>query len=88
MRDGLEAINLSEERLVELGLPNFTGAVEGSCEDHEGGGSVFIQQWNGTAWDKISELIPPMNDIVRPMLEEAAEAYVSDKPDWQSQSCG
>ncbi|MFK7855151.1 MAG: ABC transporter substrate-binding protein [Granulosicoccus sp.] len=88
MRDGLEAINLSAERLVELGLPNFTGAVQGSCEDHEGGGAVFIQQWNGAAWDKISDLIPPMNDIVRPMLEEAADAYVSDKPDWQSQTCG
>lgn len=87
MRDGLEAINLSEERLTELGLPNFTGAVQGSCADHEGGGAVFIQQWNGSAWDKITDLIPPMNDVVRPMLEEAADAYVSDKPDWQSQSC-
>ncbi|MBX2879069.1 MAG: ABC transporter substrate-binding protein, partial [Granulosicoccus sp.] len=87
MRDGLEAINLTEERLSELGLPGFTGAVKGSCSDHEGGGAVFIQQWNGNDWEKISDLIPPMVDVVRPMLEEAAETYVSDKPDWQSQSC-
>jgi branched-chain amino acid transport system substrate-binding protein len=88
MRDGLEAINLSEERLTELGLPNFTGAVKGSCGDHEGGGSVFIQQWTGDDWEKISDLIPPMNDIVRPLLEEAAQSYVSDKPEWQTQDCG
>jgi len=87
MRDGLEAINLTEERLTELGLPDFTGAVKGSCGDHEGGGSVFIQQWNGTDWEKISDLIPPMNDVVRPMLEEAADAYVADKPEWQTQTC-
>lgn len=87
MRDGLEAINLSEERLTELGLPGFTGAVEGSCADHEGGGSIFIQQWNGSDWEKISDLIPPMIDVVRPMLEEAAETYVSDKPEWQTQAC-
>lgn len=87
MRDGLEAINLSEERLTELGLPNFTGAVQGSCADHEGGGSIFIQQWNGEGWEKISDLVPPMNDVVRPMLEEAAQSYVSDKPEWQTQEC-
>lgn len=87
MRDGLEGIDLTEERLTELGLPGFTGAVKGSCEDHEGNGSIFIQQWNGSDWEKISDLIPPMSDVVRPMLEEAAESYVSDKPDWQAQTC-
>jgi len=88
MRDGLEAINLTEERLTELGLPGFTGPVQGSCSDHEGGGSIFIQQWNGTDWEKVSDLIEPMTDIVRPMLEEAAESYVADKPEWQGQTCG
>ncbi len=87
MRDGLEAIKLTEERLGELGLPNFTGEVVGSCDDHEGGGSVFIQQWTGSDWERISDLIEPMNDVVRPMLVEAAESYISDKPDWQTQSC-
>ena len=88
MRDGLEGIDLSEARLTELGLPGFTGPVKGSCADHEGGGAIFIQQWNGSDWEKISDLIPPMTDIVRPMLEEAADAYVADKPDWQGQTCG
>jgi len=87
MRDGLEAVKLTEERLAELGLPNFTGEVIGSCKDHEGGGSVFIQQWNGSEFEKVSDLIPPMIDIVRPMLEEAASTYVADKPDWQTQTC-
>ena len=87
MRDGLEAINLTEERLTELGLPGFTGELKGSCSDHEGGGSVFIQQWNGSDWEKISDLIEPMTDVVRPMLEEAAATYISDKPDWQTQTC-
>lgn len=87
MRLGLESIDLTEARLTELGLPGFTGELKGSCSDHEGGGAVFIQQWNGSDWEKISDLIPPMNDVVRPMLEEAAVAYVSDKPDWQGQAC-
>ena len=88
MRYGLENIDLSEERLVELGLENFTGPIKGNCADHEGAGSIFIQQWDGSDWSRTTDLIEPMNDIVRPLLEEAANEYVSDKPDWQSQNCG
>jgi len=88
MRDGLENINLTEERLTELGLPNFTGPIKGSCSDHEGAGAVFMQQWNGSDWERVTDLIEPMNDVVRPLLEEAADKYVSDKPEWKKASCG
>lgn len=87
MRDGLEAINLSEARLAELGLENFTGPIKGSCEDHEGAGAIFIQQWNGSDWERTTDLIEPMNDVVRPLLEEAADKFLADKPDWQTQTC-
>ncbi|MFT4727057.1 MAG: branched-chain amino acid transport system substrate-binding protein [Granulosicoccus sp.] len=87
MRDGLETINLNQARLIELGLEGFTGDVKGSCDDHEGGGSIFIQQWTGSDWEKVTDLITPMTDIVRPMLEETALAYVADKPDWKGQTC-
>jgi len=88
MRYGLENIDLNEARLKELGLEGFTGAIKGSCVDHEGAGAVFLQQWDGEDWSKITDLIEPMNDTVRPLLEEAAEKYVSDKPDWKGQACG
>ena len=88
MRDGLENFDLSAARLKELGLDGFTGAVKGGCADHEGGGAVFIQQWQGNDWKRVTDLIPPMTDIVRPLLEEAATKYVSDKPDWNTQKCG
>ncbi len=87
MRDGLENINLTEERLTALGLPGFTGEVKGSCDDHEGAGSVFIQQWNGSDWERISDLIEPMVEVTGPMLEQAAADYIADKPDWKGQSC-
>jgi len=87
MRAGLENFNLSDARLAELGLEGFTSAIKGDCADHEGGGSIFIQQWNGKDWERISDLIPPMSDVVGPMLKEAAEKYTSDKPDWKGQSC-
>lgn len=88
LRAGFEMINLTDERLKELGLEGFTAALKASCGDHEGAGATFIQQWDGKDWKKISDPIPPMTDIVRPMLEEAATKYLEDKPDWETQTCG
>ncbi|MEM9732750.1 MAG: ABC transporter substrate-binding protein [Pseudomonadota bacterium] len=88
MRMGLENFDLSPQRMKELGLENFASPVKGSCPDHEGGGSIFIQQWSGSNWTRVTDLIPPMTDVVRPLLDEAAAKYVSDKPDWQTQTCG
>ena len=88
MRVGLENFVLDAARLKELGLEGFTGDLKGSCADHEGGGSVFIQQWNGSDWERKTDLIPPMSDVVKPLLEDAAAKYISDKPDWKGQECG
>jgi len=87
MRLGLENFVLDQARLAELGLSGFTGDLRGDCADHEGGGSVFFQQWNGSDFEVISEPIAPMRDKVRPLLEAAAEAYKADKPEWQGQTC-
>lgn len=88
MRAGLENFDLSDARMKELGLEGFAGALAGDCADHEGAGSVFIQQWDGSTFNRVSDLIAPMTDVVRPLLEEAANKYVSDKPDWKGQTCG
>ena len=87
MRWGLENFNLSEARLKELGLAGFTAPIKGSCKDHAGGGSVFMQQWDGKDWKRVSDPIAPMTEVVRPMLVAAAEKYVADKKDWVTQTC-
>ncbi len=87
MRDGLEAFDLSTARLKELGLEGFTAPIKASCADHEGGGSIFLQQWNGSDWKKVSDQIAPMTDLVKPLLKAAADKYTADKPDWKTQTC-
>lgn len=88
MRLGLETFDLSEARLKEIGLEGFTAPIKASCADHEGGGSVFIQQWNGSDWERITDPIAPMNDVVRPLLKAAADKHLADNPDWKTQTCG
>ncbi|VAW01575.1 ABC-type branched-chain amino acid transport systems, periplasmic component [hydrothermal vent metagenome] len=87
MRVGLENFDLSEARLKELGLEGFTAPIKASCKDHEGAGAVFLQQWDGSDWKRVTDPIEPMTDIVRPMLEAAATKYIADKPGWETQVC-
>jgi branched-chain amino acid transport system substrate-binding protein len=79
VRDGFENLELSAARLAELGLDRFMSPIEVSCADHEGGGATFIQQWDGADWRRVSDWIPPMTDVVRPLIEESAAAYAAEK---------
>ena len=78
VRWGLENLNVTAARLKELGMENMTRPVQVSCADHETGGPVMIQQWDGKKWNMISDWIPPMRDIVRPMIMKAAAAYAKE----------
>jgi branched-chain amino acid transport system substrate-binding protein len=83
VRRGLESLNLTEARLKELGMAGFAAPITGvNCTDHNGHGSAFMQQWDGTKWVKVSDWIAPMKDKVRPMLEKAADDYVSKATGW------
>ena len=79
MRWGLENLDLTESRLAEIGLADFTNPIKITCEDHETNGPVIIQQWDGSKWNFVSDWITPMRDVVRPMIVEAAAAYAKEK---------
>ena len=87
MRVGLENLDLTAERLKEIGLEGFTNPIRVTCKDHAGAHPIYIQQWDGKNWQKASEWIEPMRDAVRPLLEDAAVKYVADKPGWETQEC-
>ena len=79
VRDGFENLDITAERLKELGLEGFMLPIKLSCEDHEGGGPVYVQQWDGKKWNKISDWYHPMRDIVWPLIEQSALAYAKEK---------
>ncbi|MCP8939715.1 ABC transporter substrate-binding protein [Alsobacter sp. SYSU M60028] len=82
VRRGLEAMNITEARLKELGLEGFGSTVKLSCEDHSGHNKVFIHQWDGAKWVKASDWIAPQKDVVRPMLEASAKEYAASNAGW------
>jgi len=80
VRDGFENLKITEDRLVELGLPEFTYPIEITCENHGGPRKVAIQQWDAEAkkWNRITDFYDTMNDIVDPLLKENALQYAEE----------
>jgi branched-chain amino acid transport system substrate-binding protein len=88
MRRGLEHLEITTERLKEIGLENFMAPMKVTCEDHNGHHAVYVQEWDGKQWKQISDWFDPMKDVVRPMLEQAAEDYVAkNKIPERTESC-
>jgi branched-chain amino acid transport system substrate-binding protein len=78
VRDGLENLNITEERLAELGMTDFTPPLKVTCADHEGDHAMRVQQWDGEKWSFVSDWITPMKDVVRPMIEASAAQYAKE----------
>jgi branched-chain amino acid transport system substrate-binding protein len=72
VRWALENFDLTADRLKDLGLAGFASPIKTSCLDHEGGGAVLFQQWDGKQWKRVSDFVAPIREVVRPSLEAAA----------------
>jgi branched-chain amino acid transport system substrate-binding protein len=79
VRWGLENLNIDDKRLKELGAVGLLQPIKVSCTDHEGGGAVKFQQWDGKKWNLITDWIKSDQSIVRPQIEESAAAYAKEK---------
>ena len=51
-----------------------------TCLNHEGTNpAILIQQWNGKSWEIITDWIPAMTDVVRPLIEQGCGAIRQGK---------
>jgi len=78
IRWGMENLNITAERIKELGLEGFMSPIKTSCTNHEGGDLVLFQQWDGEKWVSAGTETP-MNDFIRPMIEESAAKYAKEQ---------
>lgn len=79
VRDGFEALDLSNDDLEALGLAGFTKPVKITCEDHEGDGQAFVQQWDGSEWKIISDWYTPRREALKAAYQADALAYAKEK---------
>jgi branched-chain amino acid transport system substrate-binding protein len=86
MRRGLEALNITAERWTELGLPEFASPVRVTCTDHNGHHALYFVQWDGQRWQRNSDWIQPLREVVRPLIDEAAQQYATQNQGWPQRS--
>ncbi len=80
MRDGMAALEMTEERMAGLGMPNFGPAFSVSCENHGGSGQGKIQQWDASAqqWNIITDWIDSDKEVIQPLIMEDSEAFAAE----------
>ncbi|WP_432448138.1 ABC transporter substrate-binding protein [Aliiroseovarius marinus] len=80
MRDGLEALEITEARMAELGMGGFGPSFTVSCENHGGPGTGAIQQWDAAAgkWALISDFGASDMDVIQPLIDEDSAAYAAE----------
>jgi len=90
MRMGLEALDITEARLKELGMEGFAAPVKVSCSDHSGHHKAYVAEWDGTKWTKASDWMEPLKDEVRPLIEANAKDYAEKNAGWpkRAEACG
>jgi branched-chain amino acid transport system substrate-binding protein len=79
MQWALEHLEITEDRLKELGAEGLMMPLKTSWKDHEGGGMVRIQQWDGEKWVSVSGWIEPFRDLVWSEIKKSAAKYAMEK---------
>jgi branched-chain amino acid transport system substrate-binding protein len=79
VRWGFENLNIDDHRLEQLGALGLLQRIKLSCSDHEGGGAVKFQQWDGAKWNVISDWVHPDRALLRPIIEASAAKYAKEK---------
>ena len=78
MRWGFENLDVTAERIAELGLTGIMPPTKVTCANHEGSPAIKLQQWQGGKWEPISDWIPGMTEITRPLIEADAAQYAAE----------
>ena len=86
VRRGMETLNITEARWRELGLADFAAPIHLSCADHNGHNGIYLVEWDGTKWKTASGWIDPIKEKVLPLIENAANNYVSANTGWPKRS--
>ena len=80
MRDGMEALEMTDEVMAGLGAPNIGPAFSVSCENHGGSGMGLVQRWNAAEgrFEPLTEFISSDRSVIDPLIEEDSAAYAAE----------
>jgi branched-chain amino acid transport system substrate-binding protein len=79
VRWGLENLDLTGDKLAKLGFAGLIKPLKVTCANHTGIATARVFQWDGKAWNFVSDWIDSDQKLVRPMIEAAAKKYATEK---------
>ena len=80
MRAGMEALEITNARMAELGMEGIGPEFKVSCQNHSGSGEGLVQQWNAAdkVWVPLTDFITPDKSVIDPLIAEDAAAYAAE----------
>lgn len=82
VRWGLENLNITEERLEELGMSGMIVPFQTTCANHTGHGGGWIIEWNGERFERVSDLLQADRERITPLEEAEAAKYAAANAPW------
>ncbi len=79
VRWGIEHLDLTAERIKQLGFEGMIGPIKVSCADHEGTRLSRVHQWDGKKWNVISDWYTADDAVIEPLVKETAGKYATEK---------
>ena len=79
VRWGMENLNLTQERLNELGFGKILRPIKTSCQNHLGTDWARIAQWDGAKWKVTSDWYQADKTMIEPLVQEYADKYAKEK---------
>ena len=80
MRDGMANLEITDELMTELGMPDIGPAFDVTCQNHGGSGQGIVQQWNATEkrFEPLTDYISSDREVIDPLIEEDSLAYAAE----------
>jgi branched-chain amino acid transport system substrate-binding protein len=78
VRWGIENLNLSADRIKQLGFEGELKPIKVSCVDHEGARTGRIETWDGKNWNITSDWYTADDSVIAPMVKATAEKYAAE----------
>jgi branched-chain amino acid transport system substrate-binding protein len=80
MIKAMEAFEMTEAKMVDLGLPNFGPSFKVTCQNHGGDGLVAVAQWDANAglWNMVSDYKQSDQRVVAKLIAEDSAAYAAE----------
>ncbi|MBQ0932332.1 ABC transporter substrate-binding protein [Ideonella sp. 4Y16] len=78
-RWGLENLALDQKKLDALGFAGVLRPISTSCADHMGANWARMHTWDGKAWKFSSDWLQADEQVLKPMVKQAADKYAAEK---------